>query len=121
MGSVASHGKRVLECRFYRTSGGKEPVREWLKSLDAQVRREIGSDVQQVQWTWPVGKPLVDGFGAGLFEVRTTYASNIYRTLFCLVGANMILLHGFQKKQQQTPKRDLELARPRQQQVENES
>jgi phage-related protein len=60
-----------------------------------------------------VGKPLVDGFGAGLYEVRSSVDGNIYRVLFCLDGSTMVLLHGFQKKSQKTPKADLELARRR--------
>jgi DNA-binding Xre family transcriptional regulator len=59
-------------------------VRDWLKSLPAAARREIGADIGQVQWTWPVGKPLVDGFGLGLFEVRSSLDGNTYRVLFLL-------------------------------------
>lgn len=105
---------------FYRTDSGNEPVREWLKALEADVRQEVGSDIQMVQWRWPVGKPLVDGFGDGLFEVRTNLGGNIYRVLFCFDGSTMVLLHGFMKKAQKTPKPDLELARRRQTDVEND-
>jgi len=110
---LAAHKKPTLECRFYRTSAGNEPVRDWLKSLPSAVRKEVGSDLGEVQWSWPLGKPLVDGLGAGLFEVRTTWSGNVYRVLFCLEGATMVLLHGFQKKTQKTPKNELDLARRR--------
>lgn len=108
----------ILACRFYRTASGSEPVRDWLKNLPAEVRKEIGSDIQQVQWLWPVGKPLVDGFGDGLFEVRTSLDRNIYRVLFCLDTSTMVLLHGFKKKSQRAPKVDLDLAKRRQKEVE---
>jgi len=111
----------TLACRFYRTDAGNEPVRDWLKSLPAEIRKEIGSDVQQVQWRWPVGKPLVDGFGGGLFEVRTTAHGSIYRVLFCLDGSTMVLLHAFKKTSRQTPKPDLDLARTRKKELEDES
>ena len=119
-------GKRAptrpaLACRFYRTDTGNEPVREWLKRLPADVRKEIGSDVQVVQWRWPLGKPLVDGFGDGLYEIRTSLDGNIYRVLFCLDGSTMVLLHGFTKKSQKTPQADITLARKRQKDVEDES
>jgi phage-related protein len=68
-----------------------------------------------------MGKPLVDGMGAGMFEVRTTVDGNIYRVLFCLEGATMVLLHGFQKKTQKTPKADLNLARRRMRDEEKKS
>ena len=41
-----------------------------------------------------------------MFEVRTG-------VLFCLDGATMVLLHGFEKKTQKTPKSDLDLTRRR--------
>lgn len=107
-----------LSCRFYRNEAGTEPVRDWLLSLDADARKEIGSDIMSVQWRWPLSKPLVDSFGEGLYEVRTTRDKNIYRVLFCIVGATMVLLHGFLKKSQATPKKDRELARKRQRDVE---
>lgn len=109
--------KPKLTCRFFVTDAGNEPVREWLKDLEDEVRKEIGSDIQVVQWRWPIGMPLVGGFGDGLFEVRTSFNDEIYRVLFCLDGSTMVLLHGFKKKAQRTPKRDLDLARKRQKQV----
>jgi hypothetical protein len=63
---------------------------------------------------WPVGPPLVDGFGNGLYEVRTGVDDDIYRVFFCNIQHTMVLLHGFKKKTQQTPKADLDLAQKRQ-------
>jgi phage-related protein len=110
-----------LTCRFYRTDLENEPVREWLKELPANVRKEIGSDIATVQWSWPVGKPLVDGFGDGLYEVRSGIDGNIYRVLFCLDGSVMVLLHGFMKKTRKTPNADKDLALKRMREEEEES
>lgn len=77
----------------------------------------MGPIFQQAQWRWPLGKPLVDGFGQGLFEVRTSLDGNIYRVLFCLDGSTMVLLHAFTKKAQKTPKPDIDIARKRQKEV----
>lgn len=103
----------VLSVRFFRL-GNREPVRDWLQSLSKPVRQRIGWNVQAVQWRWPVGLPLVDGFGKGLYEVRTSVDDDIYRVLFCNIRNIMVLLHGFVKKTQRTPKADLDLARKRQ-------
>jgi len=110
--------KPVLQCRFFENSNGTKPVREWLLDLPKEIRQQVGSDMQLVQLTWPTGKPLVDGFGDGLDEVRTSYDGNLYRVLFCLVGSDMVLLHGFQKKTQKTPAKEITLARKRQKAVE---
>jgi phage-related protein len=71
-----------LGCRFFRTEQGHEPVRKWLKSLPVEVMKEIGSDIERVQWQWLVSKPLVDGLGGGLYEVRTKIEKIQYRVLF---------------------------------------
>jgi phage-related protein len=76
------------------------------------------TDIQVVQWRWPIGKPQVDGLGDGLYEVRTQVGKRTYRVLFCIVGSTMVLLHGFQKKTQKTPKAAIDLARSRQHEAE---
>ena len=48
--------------------------------------------------------------GGGLWEVITRLDNRIARFLFVLSGSTMVLLHGFIKKQQETPKADLDLA-----------
>jgi hypothetical protein len=69
-GRTKSDTLQCLPARFYRSDTGREPVREWLKSLDAADRR-------------------------------------------C-----MVLLHGFMKKTQKTPKQDIDLALKRKKGVE---
>ncbi len=56
---------------FYATGSGREPVREWLKSLDQDSRRVIGADILAVQKGWPLGLPLCRSLGEGLWEVRS--------------------------------------------------
>ena len=108
-----------LGCRFYVTEQGNEPAREWLKALPVDVKKEIGSDILRVQWQWPVSKPLVDGLGRGLYEVRTKVERNQYRVLFCIVSDSMVLLHGFVKKARTEPD-EIDLGRKRQKKVETE-
>lgn len=103
----------LLDVRFFRTDAGAEPVREWLKDLPAIERKAIGEDVKTVQFGWPLGMPLVDHLGGDIWEVRVKLENRIARILFALDGSTMILLHGFIKKQQATPKPDLDLARDR--------
>jgi phage-related protein len=118
---LGSSGKKqpTLSCQFYMTATGTEPVRAWLRSLPEDARKEVGSDIQRVQWRWPIGPPLVDGLGHGLYEVRTTVDGNIYRTFFCIDNGVAWLLHGIMKKTQKAPKADLELARRRQRAIEH--
>lgn len=99
---------------FFRSTGGREPVREWLKELDAADRLAIGQDLMRAQWRWPVGMPLCRAIGHGLWEVRTELpSSRIARVLICLDEGVLVALHGFIKKTQKTSDDDLALARKR--------
>lgn len=110
--------KPRIRCAFFCSDRGVEPVRDWLKGLEPDIRLEIGSDIEKVQWRWPISKPLVGAMGDGLYEVRTSVDGNIYRVFFCIIGDAMVLLHGFMKKTQKAPKRELDVARARQKAVE---
>ena len=100
-----------LPAHFYRSDGGREPVREWLKGLDAEDRRLIGEDIKDVEFSWPIGMPLVDSLGRELWEVRSRLPhGRIARVIFCVEPGRMVLLHGFIKKTRKTPQRELDLA-----------
>jgi phage-related protein len=96
-----SEPSRPLAVVFFATEAGNESVREWLLGLPKDERK---------------AKPLVDSLGDGLWEIRTRLTNRIARTLFIVVENEIILLHGFIKKTQQTPKPELDLARKRQRQ-----
>ena len=108
--------ERPLKVVFFKTDSGNEPVREWLKTLSKEDCRAIGSDILTVQYAWPVGKPLVDHLGDGIWEVRSRLDNRIARTLFATVNQEIVLLHGLIKKQQKTPQDELELAKKRKKQ-----
>jgi phage-related protein len=108
--------ERPLRVVFFKTDTDNEPVREWLKDLSKEDCKVIGTDILTVQYAWPVGKPLVDNLGDGIWEVRSRLDNRIARTLFAVVNQEIILLHGFIKKQQKTPQDELDLAKKRKKQ-----
>jgi phage-related protein len=113
-------GPRKIPVVFYRTQGGAEVVRDWLRSLDDADRQAVGLDLMRVQYRWPVGMPLCRSLGDGLWEVRTSLPSNrIARVLFSMQQGRILVLHGFIKKTQRTPPDDLALARRRNREFEN--
>lgn len=101
---------KIISVAFYRKASEKEPVREWLKSLKKEERRIIGEDIKTVQTGWPLGMPLVDSLGKGLWEVRSSFSNTIARVLFIMHEGQMVLLHGFIKKTQKTSQQDLDIA-----------
>ncbi len=92
---------------------GTEPVREWLNSLSREDRRAIGVDIQTVQFSWPIGKPLADHLEGEIWEIRTRLDNRIARVLFLIEGTSVVLVHGFIKKTQKTPAAELDVARQR--------
>lgn len=111
--------EKRIPATFYQTEAGNEPVRDWLKALEQEERFLIGTDIKTVEFGWPVGMPTCRPMGSGLFEVRTHLPSNrIARVLFCIYRDRMVLLHGFIKKTQKTPKQDLDLTLERKRKLE---
>ena len=104
-------GLKRLPAHFYRSDGGHEPVREWLKGLEAEDRKVVGEDIKDVEFSWPIGMPLVSSLGRESWEVRSRLPrGRIARVLFCVEQGRMVLLHGFIKKTHKTPQHDLDLA-----------
>jgi phage-related protein len=101
-------------------------VRRWLKKLTREDRKTIGVDIATVEYGWPVGMPVLGmpvcspiTSRRGLWEVRSTLTGGrIARVLFCMHGGQMVLLHGFIKKTQQTLDSDLDLAMKRKKEIE---
>ena len=57
-------------------------------------------------------KPYSEYLEDGIFELRTKQSRNITRILYFFVKGNKaILTHGFTKKTQKTPKKEIELAK----------
>ena len=110
---------KKIAAAFYRTVAGTEPVRDWLKSLSPEERREIGQDIATVEYGWPIGMPVCRPLGQGLWEVRSNLLGNrSARGLFCIARGRMVLLHSFVKKARRIPDEDLALARRRMKELE---
>ncbi|MBI5625911.1 MAG: type II toxin-antitoxin system RelE/ParE family toxin, partial [Nitrosomonadales bacterium] len=60
-----------------------------------------------------LGMPLVRKLDKDLWKVRIHLEDRIARVLFTVSAGKIVLLHGFIKKSQATPKHDLELAKDR--------
>ena len=96
-----------------------EEVRLEIHALPADIRasytrltellEEFGLDLRM---------PHSRAMEGGLFELRPRGREGIARMFYCMkVGKRIIMLHSFIKKTQETPKRELEIARRRQKEV----
>ena len=92
------------------------PVREWLLRLSPEDRKAIGDDIRTAEFGWPIGMPLCRSIKGhkGLWEIRSSLSGGrIARVFFCAHDNSMVLLHGFIKKTQKTPDRELDVAEKR--------
>jgi phage-related protein len=111
---------KPIPLAFWRTSAGREPVREWLNELPREDKRTIGRDIAQVQFGWPIGLPLCRPLSGGLWEVRSSLPSNREaRVFFGFHDEMLIALHAIIKKTQRTPATEVALARKRLKEVQS--
>ena len=102
--------KKIIFVVFYKQASGKEPVRDWLKSLTKNQKKIIGEDIKTIEMGWPLGMPLVKSLGNEIWEARSSFKNGIARILFKIKENKMVLLHGFIKKSQKTPSEYLKAA-----------
>ena len=99
------------EVKFFRTSRGDEPVKEYILNLSEQVRLNIYGCIHTLMTTgrleMPHGKKLTGH--KWLYEIR--YGRQ--RVIYGVRGSLVVLLNAFMKKTQMTPKKELELAEKR--------
>ena len=103
---------------FYRTTEGRCPVAEFLDSLSSKETQKVAwvlrliEDLELVPSTYL--KKLVNT--DDIWEVRVQVGGNIFRLLgFFDHGDLVVLNHGFQKKTQKTPAKDIKIAEQRRQ------
>ena len=97
---------------FYEKEDGTIPVKEFLDALPvkhhAKALRDI--DVLEEYGTTLTG-PHVKHIQGKMWELRIKSASDISRIFYFVpVGDDIVLLHGFVKKTQKTPNREIETA-----------
>jgi phage-related protein len=84
-------------------------------AMPAGDRHDIGLELVRVQFgAEPMNFKPWHTVGVGAYEVRVRDASGAYRAMYAARFENAVyVLHAFQKKTQQTAKRDIELAKAR--------
>ncbi len=97
---------------FYRDEHGASPVSEFLRSLDADAQASIGWAIEQLRVrNVQAREPLVRHLEDKLWELRRESKTNIFRLLyFFFTGRRIVFVHGFQKKTEKTPRREIETA-----------
>jgi len=94
---------------FYTTESGDNPVQEFLEALDTKTQVRFAWSIEQLRIRNIQAKPpLVKQIEGKIWELREESNTNIYRIMyFFYTGRKIVFLHGFQKKTQKTPNREI--------------
>lgn len=99
----------------WQTPQGNHPVWAYLDGLSKGARAKVYAALDRLaDHGNRLGMPLSRAMGGGMFELRVTHPEGPFRLLYCFrPDRRIVVLHGFTKRTEQTPKEDLELARAR--------
>ena len=102
-----------FEVEFYTKDDGEKPAKDFILGLDAKMRAKVLGIINVLeekgnQLREPYSKHLDDG----IFEIRGKVGTDITRVLyFFYYGKKIIITNGFVKKTQDTPRREIKLAK----------
>jgi phage-related protein len=108
-----TEGSDMHKVLFYKTTGGNDVVKNWIKDFSKEEQKIIGEDLLTVQLGFPLGLPLCRSLGNGLWEVRSTLTSKVEARMifyFHSQAKALVVLHGFIKKTMKTPRAEIDLA-----------
>jgi phage-related protein len=94
-------------------------VKEEIESWPAGILAGYARIVELLMEFGPhLRMPHSRSLGDGLFELRPRGAEGVGRVFYCFMVQNrIVILHAFVKKTQETPERELKLARQRMKEV----
>lgn len=97
---------------FYEKEDGTIPVIDFLDKLPVKHHAKALRDIDVLeQYGTALTEPHVKHIKGKLWELRIKSSSDISRIFyFIAVGKDIVLLHGFVKKTQKTPNREIETA-----------
>ena len=93
---------------YFETPRGGRPVQSYMESLPIKERAKVKAMIdflsEKVVLSEPYAKKIT-GY-PGLYELRPA----AHRIFYCYHEGQIVLLHAFRKKSNQTPKREIETA-----------
>lgn len=104
------------EVEFYNTDV-YDGFMQWPESIKARLIKIVE---MIKQFGANLGMPHTRTIGDGLFEIRAKGKEGVGRAFFCYIkNQKIVILHGFVKKTEKTPRKELKLAKLRMKEVIN--
>lgn len=103
----------MWEIIFYEREDGSVPLQDFWDKLPVKHHAKVLRDIDILEkYGTALTEPHVKHIQAKLWELRIKSASNASRIFYFLpVGKTIVLLHGFVKKTEKTPNREIEIAK----------
>ncbi|MDQ1355133.1 MAG: hypothetical protein QG657_5443 [Acidobacteriota bacterium] len=100
---------------FYKTKMGNIPVREFLDRLNPRQAANVIEAMDLLKtFGLQLREPYVKFVGDKLYELRIKDPDGAYRIFyFASAGKKFVMVHGFVKKTQKTPVKELAIAKKR--------
>ena len=105
----------------WRITYYNEKVFKRIEKLPKPLRARYITLTKRMKSDGPnLGMPHTSAMGDGLFEIRIKAKMGIARAFYCVqIGNEIVVLHSFIKKTQETPKKELDIARKRLKEVKD--
>ncbi len=100
---------------LYKTPTGDVPVREFILSLEVKAKSKVEDSIKLLkEFGIRLGLPHVKKLtGTELWELRIVGGDSIRIFYIAISGKNFLLLHGFKKKKDKTPPKEIKVAEDR--------
>jgi phage-related protein len=106
----------MRKINFYRTDDDKCPIEEFLDSLNSKQAQKVAWVLQLVEELEVVPTTYLKKLVStdDIWEIRVQVSGSIFRLLGFFDHDNLVILnHGFQKKTQKTPPKEIKIAESR--------
>jgi phage-related protein len=106
------------EIETYKTPSGQEVVQDFIFKMQPSTQGKLARLLDMLENFGPeLTMPHTRPMGRGLYELRVRGKQEVRVFYIFAKGSTIYLLHAFQKKSQETPKKELALAKQRQAEV----
>ena len=103
------------DIQLYESLTGDQPVEKFILSLDIKAQDKITRTFDHLEeFGQNLGSPHMKKLtGTNLWELRILGGDSIRIFYVTVTGKTFLLLHGFKKKTQKTPQREIRIAEKR--------
>ncbi len=100
---------------LYKNLQGEVPVNEFILSLELRVQAKVRNSIKLMKsFGVSVGSPHIKKLkGTELWELRILGSDSIRIFYVAIIGRSFLLLHGFKKKKDKTPSKEIRIAEDR--------